>query len=89
MDLLNLKKNDVLDLTKVAEGLKSVDVGLGWDTTMDLDSIAFLLDGNKKVKETVYYGSKSGSGVRLNGDNTTGEGDGDDEIISVNFDNVK
>lgn len=85
MDLLNLQKNDILDLNKVVETLTSVDVGLGWDTRMDLDTIAFLLDDNDKVKQTVYFSNKNGQGVRLNGDNLTGEGDGDDEIITVNF----
>lgn len=85
MNLLNLQKNDVLDLNKVVETLTSVDVGLGWDTRMDLDTIAFLLDSNGKVKQTVYFSNKIGDGVRLNGDNLTGEGDGDDEIITVNF----
>ena len=85
MDILNLQKNDILDLTKVVQTLTSVDIGLGWDTKMDLDTIAFLLDENDKVKETIYFANKNGTGIRLNGDNLTGEGDGDDEIITVNF----
>lgn len=88
MDILNLKKNDVLDLNKVSDNLNILDVGLGWDTRMDLDSIAFLLDSNNKVIDTVYFGEKHSSGVRLNGDNLTGEGDGDDEIITVSFKDV-
>lgn len=88
MSILNLQKNDILDLTKVDEGLKIVDVGLGWDTHMDLDSIAFLLNDDDKVVYTAYYGALSQPGVRLNGDNLTGEGDGDDEIITVTFDKV-
>ena len=86
MNVLNLCKNDILDLSKASNGnLKSVDVGLGWDTIMDLDSIAFILDNNDKLIETVYFANKSASGIRLNGDNLTGAGDGDDEIITINF----
>lgn len=88
MDLLNLQKNDILDLNKVTQSLTSVDVGLGWDTRMDLDSIAFLLDNNDKLIETVFFSNKNGSGVRLNGDNLTGAGDGDDEIITVDFNRI-
>ena len=86
---LDLKKGMVLDLTKHDENLRRINLGLGWDTHMDLDSIAFLLDENNKLIETVCYYNKNGTGVRLNGDNTTGEGDGDDEIIFVNLDRVE
>lgn len=86
MSILNLSKNDILDLSKASGGnLKSVDVGLGWDTVMDLDSIAFILDDNNKLINTVYFAQKSAPGARLNGDNLTGAGDGDDEIITINF----
>lgn len=88
MDILNLKKNDILDLSKVSSDLNIVDVGLGWDTRMDLDSIAFMLNSDNKVVDTVYFGEKHAKGVRLNGDNLTGEGDGDDEIITVTFKDV-
>lgn len=85
---LDLKKGMKLDLTKSVPTLKKVNMGLGWDTHMDLDSIAFLLDKDNKLLNTVYFGNKNGKGVRLNGDNLTGEGDGDDEIIFIEFDKV-
>ena len=45
---LNLKKNDVLDLTKKNPGLKKVILGAGWDVAnmgqdFDLDIAAFLV----------------------------------------------
>lgn len=52
---------------------------------MDLDSIAFVLNSNNELIHTVYFAQKSAPGVRLNGDSLTGAGDGDDEIISVDF----
>lgn len=85
---LDLKKGMSLDLTKHDSTLRKINVGLGWDTHMDLDSIAFLLNENGKLVETVCYYNKNGEGVVLNGDNTTGEGEGDDEIVFVDLDRV-
>jgi stress response protein SCP2 len=79
-DVLNLSKGLVLDLIK-SSSLEKLDIGLGWDTKCDLDSIAFLTDANGVIKDTVYFGSKRKQGIFLNGDNLTGAGDGDDEII--------
>ncbi len=87
---INLKKGSKINLSKdcSAGTLKKVDVGLGWDTRTDLDSFAFLINDKNQVEATVCYVNKSKSGVSLNGDNLTGAGDGDDEIISVNFSKV-
>ena len=56
--VLNLKKNDVLDLTKTEPGLKNVMLAAGWDVAKkgffklgadyDLDLIAILLNENDK-----------------------------------------
>jgi tellurium resistance protein TerD len=35
--------------------------------------------------DTIYYGKKSGSGVFHRGDNTTGDGAGDDERIRIDL----
>lgn len=43
---------------------------------------------NGRVKETVYYGDKNHRGIYLDGDNLTGEGDGDDENIFINFSKI-
>lgn len=85
---LDLKKGMSLDLTKHDSTLTKMNLGLGWDTHMDLDSIAFLLDEHDRLVETVCYYHKNGHGVRLNGDNRTGEGDGDDEVIFVDLNRV-
>ena len=57
--VLNLKKNDVLDLTKTEPGLKNVMLAAGWDVAKkgffklgddyDLDLIAILLNENDKL----------------------------------------
>lgn len=98
--VLNLQKNDILDLTKVEPGLKHVMLGSGWDVAKkglfgfgpdyDLDLIALLLDSNDKILRNgvVYFGSQKGQGIYLHGDNRTGAGDGDDERISVDLDKL-
>lgn len=94
MNLLNLSKNDILDLSKVDDSLVNIRVAAGWDVNTrggrdyDLDLCAFLLNDKGRCIDTVYYGDKIAPGVRLDGDNLTGEGDGDDENIRVNFDKV-
>ena len=57
---------------------------------MDLDASAIMFDSSGKDVDTVYYGrllSHDGS-VQHSGDNLTGEGDGDDEVITVNLRSV-
>ena len=98
--VLNLKKNDVLDLTKTEPGLKNVMLAAGWDVAKkgffklgadyDLDLIAILLNENDKLinRGVIYFGNLNGQGIYLHGDNRTGAGDGDDEKISVNLDKL-
>ncbi len=87
---INLKKGSKINLSKDcnASKLNLLDVGLGWDTRTDLDSFAFLINNKNQIVDTICYSNKSKKGVSLNGDNLTGAGDGDDEIISVNLNAV-
>lgn len=93
LGVLNLEKNDILDLTKRNPGLTKVDLGAGWDIAIggddfDLDIAAIMTTSNGKVrsaKDVVYFGNMTVNGVRLNGDNRTGAGDGDDEIMSLDL----
>lgn len=89
---LNLKKNDVLDLTKRNPGLRQINLAAGWDVsqiggTFDLDIAALVLKNGKvqSASDVVYFNNMAIPGVRLNGDNRTGEGDGDDEVISLDL----
>ena len=94
--VLNLNKNDILDLTKRNPGLKRVMLGAGWDISnngsdFDLDIAAFLLDANNKfntVSNVIFFNNKVGQGVTLGGDNRTGAGEGDDEIIDIDLDSI-
>lgn len=86
--MVSLVKNQKISLKKEDVSLKKLQVGLGWDTKTDLDTIAYLYDEQGKIKHTVYYGDKKFDGIFLNGDNLTGKGDGDDEIIFVTLDQL-
>ena len=94
---INLSKGQRVSLDK---GVRLALVGLGWDTNrydgsadFDLDASAFLLGANGKVRsddDFIFYGnlqSKDGS-VMHTGDNLTGEGDGDDETLFIDFSKV-
>ncbi len=95
---INLEKGQKLDLTKAVPSLKKIFVGAGWDmkkagATMDADLSAVLLgvDGKTKSnKDFIYFGNKGvqGDAVWHSGDNLTGEGDGDDEVINVDLTKV-
>ena len=93
MPVLNLQKNDILDLTKKNPGLKKVILGAGWDISrngadFDLDIAAFLLDSNNKfntVSNVIFFNNPNGQGITLGGDNRTGAGDGDDERILIDL----
>ena len=72
----------------------SVMVGLGWDftggETFDLDASVTGFDYNYNVIEAVYFNNKRGmnNSVIHFGDNTTGIGQGDDELIQVDLSRV-
>ena len=95
--MISLSKGQKVDLTKGNPGLTKLLVGLGWDinkydgqAAFDLDAAAFLLGANGKVKsdaDFVFYNNpKHSSGaVQHMGDNRTGAGEGDDEVIRVDL----
>lgn len=95
---VSLTKGQKVDLTKTNPGLTQVMIGLGWDvnrydggSAFDLDASAFLCGGSGRVeKDTnfVFYGNLSTKGVKHMGDNLTGEGDGDDEQILINLNEI-
>ena len=97
---INLSKGQKVDLTKGNPGLKSIMVGLGWDVNVfdsgadfDLDAAAFMLGADGKCpteKEFIFYGNLNHTSEAVNhqGDNLTGEGEGDDEQIQVDLTKV-
>ncbi len=97
---VSLQKGQKVDLTKGNPGLAKIMVGLGWDVNQydggsdfDLDAAAFLVGESGKVlsdDDFVFYGNlkHKSEAVIHQGDNLTGEGDGDDEQILVDLSKV-
>ncbi|MDE7094288.1 MAG: TerD family protein [Oscillospiraceae bacterium] len=97
---VNLSKGQKVNLTKENPGLSQIMIGLGWDVNQydggydfDLDAAAFLLGDNGKVicdADFIFYGNKehNSGAVVYGGDNLTGEGDGDDEVIFIDLSKV-
>ena len=96
---ISLQKGGNVSLSKEAPGLTKMLIGLGWDVRatdgadFDLDGSAFLLNANGKVRsdaDFIFYNQpKSDNGaVAHQGDNRTGEGEGDDEVIEVDLSTV-
>ena len=97
---INLEKGQKINLQK-ADGseLKRIYMGLGWDAatgffggggSIDLDASVAMFSETKELLDTVWFGqlySKDGS-IRHSGDNLTGAGDGDDEVINVDLSTV-
>lgn len=95
-----LSKGEKVELTKGNPSLSKIMVGLGWDTNQydgetdfDLDASVFLLKNNGRVgndKDFVFYGNLThvSQSIVHTGDNRTGEGDGDDEVIKVDLSKV-
>ncbi|MEA1969350.1 MAG: TerD family protein [Thermodesulfobacteriota bacterium] len=97
---VSLSKGGRVSLTKEAPGLSKIHVGLGWDNrttdgaAFDLDASVFLLNASGKVRndsDFVFYSNlKAVNGaVEHLGDNLTGEGEGDDEIVKINLTQIE
>ena len=91
--ILNLQKNDLLNLSK---GLSKVRVSAGWDVVTfgrdyDLDLCCMTQTESGAIQDCIYYGHQQGRGIFLDGDNRTGEDTnetGDDENIYVDLDKI-
>lgn len=89
---INLTKGEKQSL----KGLTRIQIGLGWNPNegvgeqFDLDASAFMLNGARKTPSDEHFiffnnlVSPDGS-VTHQGDNRTGDGDGDDEVIEVDL----
>jgi tellurium resistance protein TerD len=99
---VSLAKGQRVSLEKVAPGLSEVLIGLGWDVKstdtgydFDLDSSLFLLGANEKLisdNHFIFYNNLTSpdpdKSVQHLGDNLTGVGEGDDEVIKINLKKV-
>jgi tellurium resistance protein TerD len=95
--MLDLTKGNRIDLTK-GTALTKVKIGLGWDVKavtntgldFDLDAIAAAVTADGKVTDNpgfVYFKNTSGlnGAITHSGDNITGAGVGEDEIITIDL----
>lgn len=99
---VTLTKGQRVSLDKVAPGLSEIYIGLGWDVKavdtgfdFDLDASVFLLGSNEKLitdNHFIFYNNlcspDPAKSVQHTGDNLTGAGDGDDEVIKINLQKV-
>jgi len=99
---VNLSKGQRISLEKVAPGLSEAFVGLGWDINItdtgqdfDIDSSIFLLDSNEKLisdSHFIFYNNLTSpdpdESVEHLGDNRTGAGEGDDEVVKISLKQV-
>ncbi len=98
---ISLAKNQTVSLAKEAPSLTHLHIGLGWDPikkkgflgfgggadSIDLDASVIVTDASKNIIDEVWFrqlSSRDGS-IKHSGDNLTGDGDGDDEIIRVDL----
>ncbi len=91
---VSLQKGSSLNLSKKEPGLKKIMIGLGWEfksgTQLDLDASLFMVSANGKVPTDEYFvfynnlRSPDGS-VQHTGDNRSGVGEDDDEMILANL----
>lgn len=99
---VSLAKGQRVSLEKVAPGLSEVFIGLGWDVKatdtgydFDLDSSLFLLGANEKLisdNHFIFYNNLTSpdpdKSIQHLGDNLTGVGEGDDEVVKINLNKV-
>ncbi len=97
---VSLSKGGRVSLSKEAPGLKNIKVGLGWDANatdtgaqFDLDASVFLVGADGKVltdSHFIFYNNATSpcGAIVHQGDNRTGEGDGDDEVIEIDLSKV-
>ena len=92
---VSLSKGQSVSLVKTGSpALTRVRMGLGWDTgnneDIDLDASCILYDARKKDVDKVWFMSKKGDkgSVQHQGDNLTGAGEGDDEVIDVDLSRI-
>lgn len=101
---ISLAKGGNISLEKVAPGLKSLALGLGWDqkekkgffgtkkVSVDLDASCLLFDDNKNLLDSIWFKqlkSRDGSVVHTGDDRTGGGQNGSpNEEINVHLKNL-
>ncbi|MEU6336833.1 TerD family protein [Streptomyces cellulosae] len=90
---VSLQKNQTVSLMKGGRPLLSqVKMGLGWEPAyrgkdIDLDASVIAFGPQRNHVDSCYFGKLQilGGAIQHSGDNLTGEGAGDDEVITVDL----
>lgn len=88
-----MEKGSVLDLPQTAS-IGAINAGLGWDVSpaagreVDLDVSAVFFSKDCKVLGAVFFGNTEEFGLVHSGDNLTGDGEGDDEVIAADLSRI-
>ncbi|MEJ8634226.1 MULTISPECIES: TerD family protein [Streptomyces] len=90
---VSLQKNQTVSLVKGGRPLLSqVKMGLGWEPAfrgkdIDLDASVIAYGPNRNHLDSCYFGKLTilNGAIKHSGDNLTGEGAGDDEVIVVDL----
>ncbi|MEZ7158406.1 TerD family protein [Streptomyces althioticus] len=90
---VSLQKNQTVSLMKGGRPLLSqVKMGLGWEPAyrgkdVDLDASVIAFGPQRNHVDSCYFGKLQilGGAIQHSGDNLTGEGAGDDEVITVDL----
>ncbi|MFH9734308.1 TerD family protein [Streptomyces sp. NPDC017260] len=90
---VNLQKNQTVSLVKGGRPMLSqVKMGLGWEPAyrgkdIDLDASVIAYGPQRNHIDSCYFGKLQivGGAIKHSGDNLTGEGGGDDEVIAVDL----
>ncbi|WP_405897171.1 TerD family protein [Streptomyces sp. NBC_00727] len=90
---VSLRKNETVSLVKAGRPLLSqVKMGLGWEPAfrgkdIDLDASVIAYGPQRNHLDSCYFGKLSilNGAIKHSGDNLTGEGQGDDEVIVVDL----
>lgn len=90
---VSLRKNQTVSLVKGGRPLLSqVRMGLGWEPAfrgkdIDLDASVIAYGPRRELIDSCYFGKLTilNGAIRHSGDNLTGEGGGDDEVITVDL----
>ncbi|MBL8193571.1 MAG: TerD family protein [Blastocatellia bacterium] len=93
---ISLQKGGNISLTKAEPGLEKIIVGLGWDArstdgaAFDLDASIFMVTAAGKVRsdyDFIFYNNRvsTDGSVEHLGDNLTGVGEGDDEVVRIDL----
>lgn len=90
---INIRKGERVNLSSAGNRVSGVIVGLGWDSAsedsapVDCDLSAIICDSQGKARDVICFDKNcsANQAIVYTGDNKTGEGNGDDERIYINF----